>query len=184
MYSYDAEEICKACGLCCQGVFHPHAYIYNEKDRQFAKEIQAKIFYDDDEKMDVFSLPCPAFDKICTVYPSRPSVCQGHKCDLLNNFNNQKVTFEQAMQTIEKMKNVLQSLLPELKQIAGDPFSNDPKFLRRKIVESFPDKIMSDDFKDKHKKMLMNYSLFIFLRETRFYAPSENEAEKNLPLST
>ena len=58
------------------------------------------------------------------------------------------------------------------------------RFLRRKIIESLPDKTMSDTFKHKHKKLLMNFSLFIFLRETRFYIPSSDEADKNLPLST
>ncbi len=179
-----SEELCKACGLCCEGIFHSHAYIYSEEDRQFAQEMQVEIFYDDDEKIDAFPLPCPAFDKICTVYPSRPSVCQAHKCNLLNNLNSQKITFDQAMGTVDKMKNILKSLLPELKQIADDSFSNNPIFLRRKIIESFPDKIMSDAFKNKHKKLLMNYSLFIFLRATRFYILSSDEADKNLPLST
>ena len=178
-----SEELCKACGLCCQGIFHSYAHIYNEKDREFANEIQAEIFYSDDEKTDVFSLSCPAFDKICTVYPLRPSVCQGHECDLLKSFKSQKITFNQAMDTIDKIKNVLQLLLPELKQISGDSSSNNPVALREKIIESFPDKTMSDAFKNNHKKMLMNYSLFIFLKDTRFYISSGDEADKNLPLS-
>ena len=43
--SLNNEELCKSCGLCCQGVFHSYAYIYNDKDMLFVKDIQAKITY-------------------------------------------------------------------------------------------------------------------------------------------
>ena len=49
--SIDNEELCKGCGLCCQGIFHSYAYIYNDKDKQFAKDIHADIVYLEDDKL-------------------------------------------------------------------------------------------------------------------------------------
>lgn len=176
--SIDNGELCKSCGLCCQGIFHSYVYIYNDKDMQFAKDIQAKITYLEDDKLNAFPLSCLAFDKICTVYLNRPSACFEHECDLLKNYKKEKMTFDKAMNIISKMQSVLKLLLPALQQVSNENFSNNPEFLRKKLIESSPDKILSDEFKNKHKEMLMNYSLFLFLKETYFYIPSDNKIEK------
>ncbi len=172
IFSNLPEELCKTCGLCCQGVFFSNAAIYNEQDEQFVKNMQVKTFYLDDDKLKVFPLPCLAFDEICTVYLKRPSVCHKHECDLLRNYKNRKISFEKSISTINKMQDVLKSLLPELKKITNNFSSNNPEFLRKEIIKSFHDRAMSKTFKNKHKEMLMHYSLFLFLKETQFYIPS------------
>lgn len=177
-FSNKSEDLCISCGLCCQGVFHSYAYIYNKKDIQFVKDINAEISYLDDDNLNAFPLPCLAFDKICTVYLSRPSVCYEHKCDLLKNYENKKISFEKSMNMINKMQDVLKLLLPELKNVTNNFDSNNPEFLRKSIIESFPDKVMSEAFKIKHRKMLMNYSLFLFLKETQFYIPVNNVVKR------
>ena len=171
------EELCKTCGLCCQGVFHSYAYIYNDKDRQFVNDMNADVTFLEEDNLDAFPLPCIAFDTICTSYLNRPTACREHECDLLKNYKNKKITFDKAIDIIVKMQEVLKPLLPLLQEVSNDFVSNNPEFLRKKLLASFPNQALSEEFKNKHQKMLMNYSMFLFFKETYFYIPSDNKIE-------
>lgn len=167
------EELCKECGLCCQGVFHPTALLYTKEDISIAKNANITFDFNKDLKSYMFALPCPAFDSICSIYPNRPSVCSVHKCDLLKTVMNGTCTLENALIQVKKIKKILTTLIPKLKNINNNNETSYPRDLVKNIFESFKNDQAKIEFKQENKKILMEYGAFCILEEKYFYKKSE-----------
>lgn len=168
----EGEALCKECGLCCKGIFHPYAILYTEQDISIAKNANIPIRFDKDDNRHVFALPCPVFDGKCSIYPDRPSVCPKHKCGLLEGVIHGTKTLENAQEKVESIKNILILLLPKLKRISHDIENSYPRDLIKKIFENLKDKQAREEFKQTHKKMLVEYGIFCILEEKYFYKKS------------
>lgn len=173
----EGEVLCKECGLCCQGVFHKIAYLYNKNDIYIAKKENLLAKYDTKSKKNYFPLPCPVFNGLCSIYPERPSVCSEHKCDLLNDVINEESTLEDALRVVVKMKSILTNLLPDLHKHAQNNQIHNPKVLMESIQVHLKDNQSKEDFKKNHKKILIDFGVFCFLAERHFYLDLHSESE-------
>lgn len=161
----NGETLCKECGLCCEGVFHTYAHLHNKNDIFIAKKANIIIKHNEVANIDFFSLPCSGFNKICTIYPERPSVCGKHKCELLKNLIDKQCTLGDALNTVDKLKNILIPLLPTLQELAKNDQTNNPKAL----MESIDPHINNKEFKKSHTKLFIDFGIFCFLVEKYFY---------------
>ena len=168
----DGESLCKECGLCCEGVFHTFAYLYNNDDISIAKKANIPIEFNTDADSNVFTLSCPAFNGLCSIYPERPSVCSKYKCNLLKSVINHDIILEDALNKVSKIKNVLNDILPILKKYIGNHISNKPDYLLSKILDNLEDQSTRDNFKQENKILFIKYGIFYFLKNKYFYKNS------------
>ncbi len=160
------EELCKECGLCCEGVFHTFAYLQNQNDILLAKKANIAVYHEEKKNLDYFSLPCPAFNGSCSVFPNRPSVCSEHKCKLLHRVHQEEISLDRALKVVFKMKETVENLIPSLKALSGTNELNNPKYLMDKILYNAED---PKKLKEENKKLFMLYGVFSFLKERYFY---------------
>ena len=165
----NGEKLCKECGLCCERVFHNFAFIIDKNDCLIAQKASIPIEYNKYENIISFSLPCPVFDELCSIYPERPSVCIGHKCDLLKKVLYDKMVLEDALVIVIKMKNILHKLLPELQTLARNDKANNPSHLMNILLDSMEDEHSRIEFKKANKQLIMDFTVFRFLKKKYFY---------------
>jgi hypothetical protein len=170
------EKLCQSCGMCCEGVFHSSAHIYEDQDLVIANRIGATILEDPADPADpadtqsrVFSLPCPAFDGKCSVYPDRPSVCGDHHCDVLKSLLTDEVTPAEALDKVSSLKAILANILPTLHMLSGNAMSNRPETLMYDILKELPTEQARAGFKKEHAELLVQFGAFKFMRESTFY---------------
>ncbi len=73
----ELEEICINCGMCCDGTLFKGGHLYDDADKQVAKEMQMDFTNGEDS----FQFPCKYFDKKCTVYHRiKPKICDKFYC--------------------------------------------------------------------------------------------------------
>jgi len=171
----DPETLCKECGLCCEGVFHTFAYLYNDEDISIAKKANIPIEFNTDAKSNVFTLGCPAFNGLCSIYPERPSVCSKHKCNLLKSVINHDIILNNALKKVSEIKNILNVILPILKKYTGNHTSNKPEYLLSKILDNLENQSTRDNFKKENKTLFMKYGIFYFIKEKYFYKSSTTQ---------
>lgn len=170
----EGEKLCIECGLCCQGVFHPCAMLFTEQDIKIAKNANTSIEFNKEWNCYVFTLPCPVFNGKCSIYPDRPSVCSEHECDLLKKVIQGTITLEDAQEKVIQIKNILSTLLPELKEITKNNKNFYPRDLVKSIFDSFKNDEEKINFKKENKKLLMEYGAFCILEEKYFYKKLKN----------
>ncbi|MCB0256378.1 MAG: YkgJ family cysteine cluster protein [Anaerolineae bacterium] len=165
------EELCKSCGLCCQGVFHSDAELYSPSDTNIARRIGAKIL--DENSPDIkFQLPCNAFNGCCSAYPTRPSVCASHHCDLLIAHLAGQISKQTALERSSEMQELTSAILPKLHALTGTLDLNQPEKLMAIALESFPDDASRMSFKSKNRKLLLQLGRFMILKNKHFYKNS------------
>ncbi len=80
--SESAMELCRSCGLCCDGTLFSGAPL--EFIDNLAKLEAASIQILMQDEQHYFKQPCPAHcDKGCGIYDDRPKICQQFYCKLL-----------------------------------------------------------------------------------------------------
>lgn len=96
----DSSNICLSCGLCCDGTVI--GFVQVDKDELPALR-EIKIL-EEDEGKGIFLQPCEKFCDACTIYDQRPKQCAIFKCGLLTSVENDKISFELALEAVEEVK--------------------------------------------------------------------------------
>jgi Fe-S-cluster containining protein len=100
------SPLCLACGLCCQGALHTYAAL--EPD-EIALAIQLRLsLYPNHWTPEGFYLPCAYFqENRCSIYPKRPKVCASYQCELLQNYLQGQVSYDESISIIESAKHLI-----------------------------------------------------------------------------
>ncbi|MDD7987013.1 hypothetical protein PQO01_18850 [Lentisphaera marina] len=147
---YNEQEICKSCGLCCDGTIFDHTSI--EKNEIFPNIIQYK------NKKYGLRQPCCYFDKQCTIYnDKRPKDCSTYKCDLLKSLSSHQLELDQVITLIRHIKTQktrLYQLIPNAntKLRLEDNFNN--------FLEKNKPKLKTKQFKNKYSSLLLEWALY------------------------
>ena len=167
------HKLCLSCGLCCMGAFHNRAYIANSIDKQLTKDFGGEQFKQNEKLW--FRLPCPVFDEKCTVYSERPSTCEKHQCDLLKGLLKNNITLEKAHNLVTKMKPLFLELTRQLDELLGieETKQIEPRFYH--FFKQYKNDISQLEFRKKHKKLLTNYAVFLFMKKNYFYLDNQNK---------
>jgi hypothetical protein len=116
----DGSDLCLSCGLCCKGLLHNRAILL-PAEFGLAQEIGLTILPqaagDTSTLTPTFRLPCPCFQNgRCSTYTKRPEACGRYRCDLLRDFEAQKIDLETALEPVEQAK----TLIAEIATLIGD----------------------------------------------------------------
>lgn len=120
-----AEDICFACGLCCNGVIFGDV---NLQRRDNAARLRAlglqlakpKTMESASGRGLRFHQPCNAYDGCrCRVYAGRPEHCKQFECLLLKGVRAGETAREAALRTIRQTRNGAQTIKRLLREL-GD----------------------------------------------------------------
>jgi hypothetical protein len=106
----DEQDLCVKCGFCCDGTIFMHAVLNRGEKGNLPEKIEQNYFKENDKEY--FRLPCPYFDRKCTIYDKRRAhVCLSYRCQLLKDFADKKISRENALSMIEKMMSTRDELI-------------------------------------------------------------------------
>lgn len=102
------EDLCKACGACCDGSLFIQAKLAEEE------EILPDMAEGFARNQRGFSLPCPYFCETCTVYDIRPKICRTFGCDLLAAVKHGATPYADALQAVARLRRARAALAVHL----------------------------------------------------------------------
>jgi len=108
----DSENICLACGLCCDGTLIGFVQLEREELPRLKKLMEIEEIQDDG----VILHPCNSFCERCTIYDERPKQCISFNCQLLKAVEQKEVPFKTATDIIAKVKEMKTSVQTKIKQ--------------------------------------------------------------------
>ena len=114
----DGNALCRACGLCCRGVWFAHVEL-DKSEIEPARRLGLPIEIVDGHAQ--FQQPCVLHDdKGCTAYQTwRPRRCVEYRCSLLNRFDAAEVTFDEALRHVIKARTMADRVQNEAGLMAG-----------------------------------------------------------------
>jgi Fe-S-cluster containining protein len=115
------EQLCLACGLCCDGSLFDHVQLGVGDDAKKLKALGLPIFVARIKKTSVthFRQPCVALcaDRSCRVYADRPGQCRSFECGVYKDAQAGRITsatalrvVKQARRRVEKIRRLLRAL--------------------------------------------------------------------------
>ena len=96
----DTENICLACGLCCDGTLIGHVQL----KKQETPVLNQLMDLEGDPDNGFFLHPCQKYCNGCTIYQNRPFQCKSFECGLLKSVEQGKTDFSSALRSISKLK--------------------------------------------------------------------------------
>jgi Fe-S-cluster containining protein len=109
--SASGSVLCRACGLCCNGMLFGGIQLTEDEARRAAR-LRLPIFQEEDGPTLLF--PCPAHVGACTIYEERPSVCRSYNCQLVNQLDQGDIDLESALLRVERLRALAEAIRPHL----------------------------------------------------------------------
>jgi Fe-S-cluster containining protein len=102
-----AEQLCRACGLCCDGTLFDLVKLEQGDDAAKLKALGLPVTASRG-KMPVarFPQPCSALceDRTCRLYADRPWQCRTFECQLLKDAKAGRITFAAALPLVQQAR--------------------------------------------------------------------------------
>ena len=102
-----AEQLCLACGLCCDGTLFDGVQLQASDDAKKLKALGLPVSVSR-AKIPIarFPQPCAALcsDRTCRVYADRPAQCRIFECGVLKEAQAGKITFTSAMRLVKQTR--------------------------------------------------------------------------------
>lgn len=112
--SAQASNLCTRCGLCCLGVIHNAAVL---DDDEIAPATAVGLPVLDRPGRPGFALPCPKLaGTTCTIFGHRPRVCGRYMCQVLTDYREDRLSFDEAAGHVSCAKDLLakvRAVLPD-----------------------------------------------------------------------
>jgi hypothetical protein len=122
------SEICITCGFCCDGTLFGQANSGPGDTAESLVTIGLTPVNHSSGVTSGFSLPCPHFTGLCSIYNSaRPSICGIFRCRLLRSVQRGKYSVTQALQIVRETKNLRDAVLPVLDAVHADAVAIVPR---------------------------------------------------------
>ena len=173
------QQLCQSCGLCCQGVFYSHVEARSQAEKQRLLDQGFLLASDGASAHGYFNQPCKAFVGNCSIYEERPANCASFSCRLLSEYQEEKVSLEQAADVIMQMKEAL-SHLDELLPEDPEPCCQVWPKARMAILlkQQKQEQGNASGSPDKpYREALLAYSVFDVLRQRRFADKPDEETQ-------
>jgi hypothetical protein len=112
------QEICLTCGFCCDGTLFAHAMLNPGEKGNLPERIEENVF--SQAERDYFHLPCRYFAGRCTIYDSqRAYVCGSYRCQLLRDFSDGNISFDQALGIVKRARDFRSELMERYSGMTG-----------------------------------------------------------------
>ena len=145
-----AQQLCLACGLCCNGVLFKDVELQPSDDAGRLASLGLPLR----NRQSKFPQPCAALcaDNRCRIYADRPARCRQFECALFKSVAAGETPVAAALRTIrlarqraERVRTLLRALGDTSEQVA---LSLRFKRLRRRIESTPPDDATAETYAD------------------------------------
>ncbi len=171
----EEQEICKACGFCCDGTLFADAVLQAMEQENLPEKMANQYFTT--EKGEFFRLPCPYFKKKCSIYyKPKAQVCSSFRCRLLADFEKQLV----SSGTIYSIISNVRVHLKDIFEISRDVFHINRNVTFREIQQMLG-RLPEEETDDNRKKMLAGRCNILDALLTRHFK-TENDFKKMITI--
>ncbi len=145
------EDLCLACGLCCNGAIFADVQLQAGDDAEQLAKLGLVVKSAGSNQNPKFVQPCVAHDGCrCRIYDERPSYCRQFDCALLKSFRCGILAKQDVLEIISTARERV-ALVKELLRELGDTevsVSLGVRFRRtaKRLERRNPDKANSDSF--------------------------------------
>lgn len=101
------EQLCLACGLCCDGTLFGHVRLGPQDDAEKLKALGLPVSISRAQPPVIrFRQPCSALceDRSCRVYPDRPSQCRTFECRVFQDVQAGRIEFPAALRVVNQAR--------------------------------------------------------------------------------
>jgi uncharacterized protein len=102
-----AEELCRACGLCCDGTLFDLVKLEASDDARKLKELGLPVMVSRGKvAVARFPQPCSALcaDRTCGVYAHRPWQCRAFECRVFKDAKAGRISYAAAVRVVQKAR--------------------------------------------------------------------------------
>ena len=117
-----AEQLCLACGLCCDGSLFEHVQLVPGDDAKKLKTLGLPVSAPRAKTpVNHFRQPCSALcaDRTCRVYADRPSQCRTFECGVFKAAQSGRITGTAALRLVKRARRLVDQILALLRAL-GD----------------------------------------------------------------
>lgn len=170
------EQLCLACGLCCDGTLFGHVRLGSDDDAKKLKALGLPVSVSRSQPpVARFPQPCTALcaDRTCRLYADRPSQCRTFECGVFKDVQAGRIKFSAALRLVKQARqlaNQIRGLLRELGDTA-EHHSLSERFRRtqRRMESETTDATAGDTFAELGLAM---HALHLLTHE-KFYTKAE-----------
>ena len=116
------EQLCLACGLCCDGTLFDNVRLGPADDAKKLKALGLPVVVSRSMKpVAFFRQPCAALcaDRTCRVYADRPGQCRAFECGVFKDVQAGRITFAAALRWVKQARRKADNIRRLLRQL-GD----------------------------------------------------------------
>lgn len=171
-----AEQLCLACGLCCDGTLFDGVQLETGDDAKKLKALGLPVAISRGRTpIARFPQPCTALctDRTCRVYANRPAQCRIFECGVLKEANAGRITFATAQRSVKQARRRADKIRRLLRELGDteEHRSLGERFFRMqcRMEEQAPDEAARDAFAD----LSLEVHHFKLLAHEKFYTRPE-----------
>lgn len=174
-----AEQLCLACGLCCDGSLFGHVRLGPDDDAKKLKSLGLPVSVSRAQNpVARFPQPCAALctDRTCRVYADRPVQCRTFECGVFKDAQASRITFSSALRLVKQARQRVDKIRRLLRKLGDteEHRSLDDRFHRtqQRVESSLADKKAANTFAELSLAM----HAFTLLAFKKFYTKAGAEA--------
>ncbi len=129
------EQLCLACGLCCDGTLFDNVQLGPGDDAKKLKALGLPVFASRSKPpITLFRQPCTALcaDRTCRVYADRPGQCRDFECGVFKDSAAGRIEFAAALRLVKQARRRADKVRRLLREL-GDSAEH------RSLTERFSD---------------------------------------------
>ena len=177
------EQLCRACGLCCDGTLFDLVKLERGDDAGKLKALGLPVSRSrGKDPVDRFPQPCSALceDRTCRLYADRPWQCRTFECQLFKDAKAGRITFAAALPLVKQARRRADKVRRLLREL-GD--TDEHRALGERFHRT-SERMESEHADEAAKAKFADLSLAVhrlkLLSHERFYTQNEAPSEANL----
>jgi uncharacterized protein len=178
------EQLCRACGLCCDGTLFDLVKLERGDDAERLKALGLPVSISRGKTpMAGFPQPCSALcgDRTCRLYAERPWQCRTFECQLLKDANAGRTTFTAALPLVKQARRRADNVRRLLREL-GD--TDEHRALGERFHRT-AERMESGNAEEAAKNKFADLSLAMhrlkLLLHNRFYTQNEARPDGKSP---
>ncbi len=171
-----AEDLCLACGLCCDGTLFDNVRLGSGDDARHLKTLGLPVSVSRAKKpITFFRQPCSALcaDRSCQVYADRPGQCRAFECGVFKNAQAGRIGFQAALRQVRQARRQADAIRRLLRKLGDtdEHRSLNERFRRtqRRLESDGADAGMADTF----AKLGLAMHAFHLLAHAKFHVRAD-----------
>ena len=111
-----SQNLCLDCAMCCNGVMFKALVLQQKETKYFSRPIRKEyrviptitIHKTKNHFVYPFEANCEHLkrDNKCKIYENRPYTCRSFKCEMLERYENEEISYNTALNKIKEIKSL------------------------------------------------------------------------------